>query len=67
MTLYGVIENLIGEKLDLTLLKTLDELCIDARYPGDLGLLPNGKPTKEDAKKFYNFAISIFRRITENL
>ena len=38
-------------------------LCIDSRYPGDLGLLPYGKPTIVDAKEFYNFATDIFERV----
>jgi HEPN domain-containing protein len=34
-------------------INTLDQLYIDARYPGDLGLLPNGKPGLDDAKTYY--------------
>lgn len=37
-------------------LDTLNELYIDARYPGDMGLLPHGKPTQEEADEFYRFA-----------
>jgi len=53
--------------MDLTeyedLIQLLDKLYIDARYPGDLGLLPYGKPTLEDAKEFYDFAFYIFERV----
>jgi len=45
------------------MLYRLDQLYIESRYPGDLGLLPNGKPSKEDAKMFYDFAIMIFSKI----
>ncbi len=38
------------------LLQLLDELYIDSRYPGDMGLLPYGKLTLEDAREFYEFA-----------
>ena len=31
---------------------------IDSRYPGDMGLLPYGKPTLEDAKEFHEFALN---------
>lgn len=48
------------KKLDEIILYRLDQLYIESRYPGDMGLLPNGKPTKEDAKKFYDFAIMVF-------
>lgn len=48
------------ESIDDTLIKILDELYIESRYPGDIGLLPHGKPTLEDAKEFYDFALDIF-------
>lgn len=44
-------------------LSILDELYIESRYPGDMGLLPNGKPTLEDAKEFYIFAKNIFNQV----
>lgn len=45
------------------LIQLLDSLYIDSRYPGDMGLLPYGKPTIEDAKEFYDFAIKVFNTI----
>ena len=42
-----------------TLLK-INELYIDSRYPGDLGLLPDGKPSLDDAREFYEFARKIY-------
>ena len=44
------------------LLDTLNTLYIESRYPGDLGLLPYGQPTLEDAKEFYRFACDIFEQ-----
>ena len=41
----------------------MDDLYIESRYPGDLGLLPNGKPTIADAEEFYNFAKEIFEKV----
>ena len=43
----------------LDLLEDLDKLYIDARYPGDLGLLPNGKPTVDEARSFLELAEQI--------
>jgi HEPN domain-containing protein len=63
VTLSGKVETFIREKFDMVMFKTLDSLYIDARYPGELGLLPNGKPTAEDAKKFYAFAIMVFETL----
>lgn len=44
---------------DDELVEMLDKLYLDSRYPGDLGLFPEGKPTVEDVKKFYEFAKEI--------
>jgi HEPN domain-containing protein len=48
---------------DDAMIQVLDELYIEARYPGDMGLLPSGKPSLEDAKEFYNFSVSIFEKV----
>ncbi len=45
----------------------LDKLYIDARYPGGLGLLPSGKPSLDDAERFYEFAQEIHKLITEKV
>ena len=57
--------TLMDDKIeyDLELIKLLDSLYIESRYPTELGLLPYGKPTAEDSKEFYNFALKIFRDI----
>jgi HEPN domain-containing protein len=67
VTLFGRLETIIGAELDLSLLKTLDSLYIEARYPGELGLLPNGRPTLADARKFYEYASGIFARVSKQL
>jgi hypothetical protein len=41
----------------------LDFLYIDARYPGDLGLLPDGAPLVEDARQFYDFSRTFYERV----
>jgi len=50
---------------DEDLILVLDDLYIDARYPGDFGLLPNGQPTLENAKEFYEFAEKVFVKICD--
>jgi HEPN domain-containing protein len=47
--LSELVSGVIGLELNKDTLKTLDELYIEARYPGELGLLPNGKPTMDEA------------------
>ena len=52
---------------DEDILEDLNTLYIDSRYPGDIGLLPNGKPTLQDAQEFYAFANEIFSRVCKLL
>lgn len=61
---------LIGEdtiSFNTDLVNLLDSLYIDARYPGSIGLLPYGKPTIDDARSFYDFAQSVYKKIYEML
>jgi HEPN domain-containing protein len=55
------------QNIDNQIVNKLDKLYIDSRYPGDMGLLPYGKPTLEDAKEFYKFAMSVFDKVCEIL
>lgn len=42
-----------------TILAELDTVYIEARYPGDLGLMPHGKPSIEDATIYSHEAVKI--------
>ncbi len=44
---------------DSEIIEILDELYIDSRYPGDMGLLPQGRPALDDAHRFYEFAMRL--------
>lgn len=45
------------------ILDSLNDLYIEARYPSDLGLLPDGKPTKEEAESFQLYAKELVSRV----
>ena len=64
--LNKILENKISID-NKEILVRLDELYIDSRYPGEMGLLPNGKPTVDDAKEFYNFALETFKKVCKIL
>jgi HEPN domain-containing protein len=49
------------------ILEALNELYIESRYPGSLGLLPGGKPTKEEAETFYLYAKTLFENVNANI
>ncbi len=63
--LYKQIEKNLTVNYDK--LELINELYIDSRYPGDLGLLPYGKPSLEEAKEFYKFALDIFDKVCDIL
>jgi HEPN domain-containing protein len=66
-TLFALLPEKFRQDYDLVLIKTLDGLYIEARYPGELGLLPNGKPSLDDAKKFFAYAQEFHARMTQSL
>jgi HEPN domain-containing protein len=48
--------------VDEDTLRRLDLLYIDARYPGNLGLLPDGAPLDADARYFFTFSVELYER-----
>jgi len=64
------LKSLISDVLNIEdddILDSLNTLYIDSRYPGDLGLLPYGKPTLMDAKEFYASATNLFEKTCQLL
>jgi HEPN domain-containing protein len=48
---------------EMIMLATINEVYIDARYPGDMGLMPQGKPTIAEANQFIIFSQAILERV----
>ncbi len=48
---------------DNDLVNTLDALYVESRYPVELGYLPYGKPSVEDSRIFYQFAMDIHIKV----
>jgi len=55
-TLYNLVKKKLPGQLDIDILILLDQLYIDSRYPGEMGLLPSGKPSLSEAEEFFRFA-----------
>jgi len=49
---------------DFKIIDMLDDLYIESRYPGDMGLLPYGNPSLSNTKEFYLFAKDIFTKVS---
>ncbi len=62
-----VSRHLVIDGTDFELLEDLDKLYTDARYPGDFGLLPNGKPTPEEATTFIDLALHVYAAVSDHL
>jgi len=58
--LYQIVEPLIDFSIDKEKLRQIDEVYTSSRYPGDLGLLPDGKLSSIKAKEMYEFAKQIY-------
>jgi HEPN domain-containing protein len=54
-------------EINMEIVKKLDELYIESRYPIGMGFLPYGKPSLSEAKKFYEFAKYVFNKTCEFL
>jgi len=63
LKLCGMVTDLARLDADAEILTDLDELYVESRYPGELGLLPNGKPTCADAEQFYHCAQNIYEQV----
>lgn len=61
-TLYEKILPIISG-FDETILAELDTVYIEARYPGDLGLMPHGKPSIEEAAIYNQEAVKIKQQV----
>jgi len=55
--------NIPFSEEEFILLQMINEVYIDSRYPGDLGLLPHGKPTISDIEAFIQFCETLMDRL----
>lgn len=67
ITLLGRVGTEAIESVDEDVLERLNQLYIEARYPGTRGLLPEGKPSTEEAQHFRQFAQSVYERVQQDL
>jgi HEPN domain-containing protein len=63
ITLRGKVEKYIDIGVCQDIFDQINELYIDSRYPTDIGLLPQGKPSMEIAREFFDVSIEICSKI----
>ncbi|GBD88737.1 HEPN domain protein [bacterium BMS3Abin03] len=62
--LYGLIlKERIKLKLDEDILAQINDVYVDSRYPGDAGLIPQGIPSMEKAKEFFEAAKDVYKKV----
>ena len=61
--LYRLVEPYISISIDQDMLDRLEAVYIQSRYPGEMGLLPSGKPSPAEAQAFYSFAQKLFQEV----
>lgn len=59
--------NIQLSESETNLMGVINEVYIDARYPGDLGLLPQGKPLISEIESFIRFCSKVFFQVKEQL
>ena len=67
VTLNGRTAELLPEAIDEDLLDRLNQLYIEARYPGGQGFFPEGKPSIEEAETFFRFARRVMRLVRKTV
>ena len=61
--LYKQCSDNVTININETILKEINEVYIDSRYPSDVGLIPSGKPSTETIKKFITFILDLDQKI----
>ena len=61
--LYALVSENVSISINTEMLQTVSDLYIETRYPGDSGLMVDGKPTLQDVREFYEFAKDVYQII----
>ena len=68
LALYWTIKEIADLELDEDLLSTINDIYLESRYPGEVGLLDDGSmPTTEQANQFFAFAKEVEAKIKQKL
>ncbi|MBN1927475.1 MAG: HEPN domain-containing protein [Prolixibacteraceae bacterium] len=65
--LHKIIENFLTQPIQINNLLVLDSVYINSRYPGEIGIIPSGKPTLEEAMELFEIAQNIYKMIKGNI
>ncbi len=60
LKLYETVKSLVDFDIDLDQLELLDDVYTSSRYPGDIGLMPDGEPTMKQTEVMHHYAQQIY-------
>lgn len=61
--LYSLIKPHLPTAIDQDMLDRLEAVYTASRYPGEMGLLPYGKPKPIEAREFHSFARQLYKQV----
>lgn len=65
--LFAICDNFLKLQPNEDIIIALDSLYTESRYPGELGLMPFGKPDQNQATLYYEFASQVHETIKQKL
>ena len=65
--LFDLSTTFLDIQVEDEIIISLDSLYVESRYPGEFGLLPEGKPTLKQARTFHIFAQEVFEIVKSYL
>jgi len=60
--LLGKIDEFYDFEIDKDMLSQINDVYIDSRYPGELGIIPEGRPSLEKARSYIKFADGVYKK-----
>lgn len=61
--LHRMVNEKVSLEIDYDIMTDFDQIYIEARYPGEAGLLPDGAPSIDEAAYFFHFSMLLFERV----
>lgn len=65
--LFSLVRKHVSFEVNIEKLELLDNVYTSSRYPGEIGLLPFGKPSIQQATEMYDFAKYFFEKTLEKV
>jgi len=65
--LMTICNQFVDISLEEVVVVALDSLYMESRYPGEFGLLPEGKPSLKEAQKFFDCAWEFYENVKRQL